>query len=292
MHQLNLTLPNQNRHSEVDYLQKLHYIFPLKNQNVAFMQTEVLATLSLGFILGLKHALDADHLIAVSTIVSERKGFFNSSIVGALWGVGHTASLLVVGLIVITLHVQIPDRVALAMEFGVAVMLVILGFHVLWKLYKGEVLHVHIHAHQGHHHIHPHIHSTETLHQHTSDASHHHFLKLSLLNRLLKHVSDGKRSILIGMVHGLAGSAALMLVVLATISSTKLALTYIAVFGVGSIGGMMLMSTVIGLPFMLTAGKSVLLNKVVRGIAGVTSVAFGFFLAWQIGVVDGLLIPQ
>ena len=114
----------------------------------------------------------------------------------------------------------------------------------------------------------------------------------SLLERLLKHINEGKRSILIGMIHGMAGSAALMLVVLATISSTTLALSYIAVFGIGSVGGMMLMSTVIGLPFIFSANRSVTLNRIVRGIAGATSIVFGLFLGWQIGVVEGLFIPR
>jgi high-affinity nickel permease len=249
----------------------------------------VLTIVTLGFVLGLKHALDADHLIAVSTIVSERKGFFSSSLVGAMWGIGHTISLLLVGCFVIALQFQIPDRVALMMEFAVATMLILLGLNVLWKLYRGEMIHVHIHEHHGHKHVHPHIHPFNSAHQHSEDATHHQ--SPSLLERLLKHINKSKRSILIGMVHGMAGSAGLMLIVLATIKSAQLALLYVAVFGVGSIGGMMMMSTVIGLPFMLTASTSLTLNKIVRGIAGITSVAFGVFLAWQIGVVDGLFVP-
>ncbi|MEK7671824.1 MAG: urease accessory protein UreH [Bacteroidota bacterium] len=259
---------------------------------MAFVQTEVFTILSLGFILGLRHALDADHLIAVSTIVSGRKGIFSSSLVGAMWGIGHTAALLVIGLIVIALQIQITERVALAMEFGVAAMLVILGLNLLWKLYNGEMIHVHVHEHHGHQHIHPHIHPFKTPHEHSSEPSHHESTSSKFLQRLLSHVAKSKRSILIGMVHGMAGSAALMLIVLATIQSTTLALLYIAIFGFGSIGGMMLMSTVIGLPFMLTADKSLTLNRIVRGIAGVTSVLFGLFLGWQIGVVEGLFIPR
>jgi high-affinity nickel permease len=256
------------------------------------MQTEAITVLSLGFILGIKHALDADHLIAVSTIVSERKGFFSSSIVGALWGIGHTVALLVVGLIVVALQIQIPHRITLAMEFAVAAMLVMLGVNVLWKLSRGEMFHVHIHQHHGHKHIHPHTHPFQAVHHHADDATHHQVLKPSIIERFLKHIAAGKRSLLIGLVHGMAGSAALMLVVLATISSTKLALAYIAVFGIGSIGGMMVMSTVIGLPFMFTANKSMALNKIVRGIAGITSVLFGLFLGWQIGFVEGLFRPH
>ncbi len=269
------------------------------------MQTVSLTILSLGFILGLKHALDADHLIAVATIVSERKRLWSSSIVGALWGVGHTFSLLLVGILVVALKLEIPERMALAMELGVAAMLVLLGLNVLWKVFKGEIVHVHVHEHHGHKHIHPHIHAFSTEHEHSREqshreqshrevshreVSHHERLEPSMSRRLLSQVSQNTRSILVGMVHGLAGSAALMLIVLATIKSTPLALLYIALFGVGSVGGMMLMSTVIGLPFIITAAHSILLQRVVRTAAGLASIGFGLFLGWQIGFVKGLFL--
>src|SRR3989304_6301911 len=114
--------------------------------------------LGLGFFLGLKHALDVDHLVAVSTIVSERKGFWRSSAVGAFWGLGHTASLLAVGLLVIAFHFQIPPKAALGMEFAVAVMLVALGANVLWKIFRGATFHLHAHQHSGRLHVHPHLH--------------------------------------------------------------------------------------------------------------------------------------
>lgn len=238
--------------------------------------------LILGFILGLKHALDADHLVAVSTIVSERKGFLSSSIVGALWGIGHTTSLLIAGLIVIALHVQIPEKFAALMEFAVAGMLVFLGVRVLWRLLRGGTLHLHLHTHDHHHHSHPHLHP----HGHEQDHAH----EPSFIQRLALHIGNGKRSIFIGMVHGMAGSAALMLIVLATIPSASLAFLYIGVFGIGSIGGMLIMSTLVGIPFVLTAQRSDKLNATVRGISGVVSVVFGLYLAWQIGIAEGLFL--
>jgi high-affinity nickel permease len=252
------------------------------------MQPESLTILSLGFILGLKHALDADHLIAVATIVSERKRLLSSSIVGALWGIGHTAALVVVGFLVIALHVQIPDRIGLAMEFGVAAMLIILGINVLWKVFKGEVVHIHAHDHHGHKHIHPHIHPVTTDHLHPVTPSHHESIRVRFMRRLLKDASQNMRSIFVGVLHGLAGSAALMLIVLSTIASQQLAVLYIVVFGLGSIGGMMLMSTVIGLPFILTASRSFFLQRAVRVVAGLASVGFGVFLGWEVGFVGGL----
>src|SRR5262249_17919018 len=144
-----------------------------------------------------------------STIVSERKGFWSSSIVGAVWGLGHTASLVIVGLIVVAFHVQIPSLVANLMEFGVALMLISLGANVLWKIHKGAKFHIHTHVHHHHLHVHPHLHeeSPEMVDDHVS--THH-------------QAGVGKKPFFVGMVHGMAGSAALMLVVLATISSRAL----------------------------------------------------------------------
>src|ERR1044072_5619614 len=118
-----------------------------------------LIVLSLGFALGLKHATEADHLVAVTTIVSEQRSVSRSALVGAMWGVGHTAALLAAGIVVILLEVTIPARVASALEFGVALMIVFLGSRVLFlALRKRRRLHVHAHTHGGHTHTHPHFH--------------------------------------------------------------------------------------------------------------------------------------
>lgn len=235
------------------------------------MEYQVLSVLGVGFVLGLRHALDTDHLIAVSTIVSERKKFWSSSLVGALWGLGHTASLLLVGLLVVAFHVALPDRLAHWMEFAVALMLIILGANVLRKIRRGATFHVHTHEHGRRLHVHPHLHEAADPLQHRHEH----------------HAKVGKRPFFVGMVHGLAGSAALMLVVLATISSRVLALLYIAIFGVGSVGGMVLMSALIGLPFAMTTRHRTI-NTVVRASAGAISLSFGLFYAWQIAAAGGL----
>jgi ABC-type nickel/cobalt efflux system permease component RcnA len=233
-----------------------------------------ISILGLGFFLGLRHALDADHLVAVSTIVSERKGFWNFSLVGALWGLGHTASLLAVGLLVIALGFQIPPKIALAMEFAVAIMLIALGANVLWKIFRGATFHIHAHEHEGRLHIHPHFHKPV---EHKEHTVHHHSIPV------------GKKPFFVGALHGLAGSAALMLLILASISSRPLALAYIGIFGLGSVGGMFLMSALIGLPFSLTS-KYDRANKIIRTTAGMVSVCFGLFLVYQIGLVEGLFL--
>jgi ABC-type nickel/cobalt efflux system permease component RcnA len=235
--------------------------------------------------------LDADHLIAVSAIVGESKELSGSSAIGVLWGLGHTASLLLVGVAVIALQIEIPERIALAMEFGVAAMLIGLGVRVVWKLMRGGTLHVHVHSHENHGHAHPHVHPPGE--EHILDHRHtHHSTSFAPLRPAWwqSQARTGKRSIFIGMVHGLAGSAPLMLIVLTTIPSPSLALSYIGMFGLGSVGGMLVMSTLIGLPFAFTARRSRYMNIVIRALSGALSIAFGVFIAWQIGFVEGLFL--
>src|SRR5262249_628485 len=161
-----------------------------------------LSVLFLGFVLGLKHALDPDHMMALSTIVSESKSVKRSSLAGAFWGVGHTLSLLCAGAFVIALKVQISDRVALWMEFAVALMLIILGLRAMVKPLRSWKLHRHHHTHDGSTHTHLHLHRGDQ-HGH----QHRHLIRL------------GARPFAVGMVHGMAGSAGLTLLVLTTIPS-------------------------------------------------------------------------
>ncbi|MDT4954661.1 MAG: hypothetical protein QOJ02_2799 [Acidobacteriota bacterium] len=230
------------------------------------------SVLAFGFVLGLKHAVEVDHLAAVSTIVSERKSLLSSLLVGGLWGVGHTISLLIAGFFVILLHVEISERVALFLEFCVGLMLVVLGANALRKLWRGGHFHIHAHSHGGRAHVHPHIHDREA----ETDAHTHHGYQSSM------------RPLFVGMVHGLAGSAALMLLVLSTISSPLVGFAYIIIFGVGSIGGMMMMSALVSLPLYLTATRFTRANLMMRGLAGLFSLSFGLFVIYQIGVAGNL----
>jgi hypothetical protein len=228
--------------------------------------TGSLATVSVlayGFVLGLKHAVEADHLAAVSTIVSERKSLLSSSLVGGLWGLGHTISLLIAGVAVILLNFHISARIETALEFCVGLMLIALGFNALRKLRRGGHLHFHIHKHGGKLHTHPHLHEASTRLE--TQPPHHHALS--------------PRPLLIGMMHGLAGSAALMLMVIPTIHAPAIALVYVAIFGVGSIGGMMLMSLLVGLPVLFTAARFARVNLLLRGLAAVFSLCLGLFWA-------------
>ncbi len=218
--------------------------------------------LAAGFVLGIQHAFDADHVVAVSNIVSEHKNLIKSSILGAMWGFGHTFTLLLAGLLLMVLKLSIPKKAALSMELLVGVMLIILGALTLINAAKSR-LHAHPHAHDGKKHE----------HLHEKDS----------------HRHQQKRSFLVGMVHGLAGSAALMLLVLGTVKSAAEGLLYIAIFGIGSVLGMMLITTLIGLPFVITAAKFTTLNALVRVMAGLIGVSLGIFIIYEIVIVQGLI---
>jgi sulfite exporter TauE/SafE len=224
-------------------------------------ELSTLSVLLIGFTLGLQHATEADHLAAVSTIVSEKKNLLTASIVGGFWGIGHTISLFAVGILVIFLKLQISETLEARLEACVGLMLVLLGLNAMRKLFEASKVHVHKHEHDGHPHVHIHTHQPDR-----QEESHH---RLS------------PRSVLIGMVHGLAGSAALMLLVVPTIPSPSLAMLYILIFGIGSIGGMMAMSFLIGLPFHFTAGRFEILNRGIRLVAGVFSLGLGFSIIYE-----------
>jgi len=226
--------------------------------------------LGFGFLLGIRHALDVDHLAAVSTLVSTRRSRWSAPIVGAVWGLGHTAALLVASMGVIALHTEIPPTVSRGLELCVALMLVGLGTNLLRTLWRGGHLHLHEHAHGGHAHVHPHVHELGAANAH-------------------RHVRVGGRPFVVGVVHGLAGSAGLMLVVLATIPSPALAFGYVAVFGAGSIAGMIAMSSLLGVPLALAADRFARVAQVLETSAALASIVIGVGLAWSIGVDAGVL---
>ena len=235
------------------------------------MESSLVAAFGLGLLLGIQHALDPDHLIAVSTIVSEQKSFKWASLIGVFWGLGHTTTLFLVGLLVIGLRLTIPPHVAAGLELLVAAMLIVLGINVLRKTFAGEEVHLHTHSHSPQTHTHFHVHDNPR-----QDHAHTHPFQAM------------RRPFVVGMVHGLAGSAALMLLVLSTIESPLGALLYIVIFGLGSVGGMLLLSGIISLPFVLTAQRFAAMNRSIRVFAGVASVVFGLWLGWEIGSELGI----
>lgn len=231
---------------------------------------QVWTSLALGFLLGLKHAVEADHVVAVSAIVSQNRNLWRSSLVGIFWGIGHTATLFLAGLLVVFFEFRLPDRLALSMELLVGVILMLLGVSLI-KSYVVHRVHLHQHGHGHENHLHFHSHRSTPLHQHEHEFRRH-----------------GK-SLLVGMVHGLAGSAGLTLLVLTTISSPFQGLVYIGVFGAGSMMGMLLVSLLVGLPFLFTANFQ-RINETMKGLTGLVSVTLGTFIVVEIGFLQGLLL--
>lgn len=231
--------------------------------------SEFFTVLSLGFVLGLRHALDSDHLAAVSTVLAERPSWRASGLVGLSWGVGHTVVLLLVGAIVLVLRVPIPEPLALAAEGIVGVMLVVLGGMLGMKLIR-ERWHLHHHDHDGKSHAH--LHS----HLYARDHGHAHWWRESL------------RPLCIGMAHGLAGSAALLLLVVASADSVIDGLMYIAVFGCGSILGMMLIGVALSVPVVWSLRLGRPLFLVVQGFASVGSIALGSSIVYRVFLADSL----
>jgi ABC-type nickel/cobalt efflux system permease component RcnA len=250
--------------------------------------TEILALAGFGFLLGMRHATDADHVIAVTTILSRSRRFLDSTLIGGLWGLGHTVTVLVVGALIIGFNVVIPPPVGLALEFTVAVMLILLGVlnltgamrRLTERLSPPAPLHghahEHLHAHEAGEDLHPHGHAH--LHGHGSDPG---LLATFGWFQLL-------RPLAVGLVHGLAGSAAVALLVLATITDTGLAMLYLVIFSAGVAAGMAILTTVIGLPFLVSGTRSERINRWLTVGSGVLSLAFGLYLAYQIGFVGGL----
>ena len=230
---------------------------------------DTLTLLGIGLVLGLKHATEVDHVVAVSTIVSRHRNVWRSGLVGAMWGAGHTAALLITGAIVLSLRVTIPERVSHWLEFGVAVMIIGLGAAALWRaLLKRTDVHVHEHSHDGVSHVHIHFHENET--RHHAAKTHNHAVS-----------AVGFKPVLIGTMHGLAGSAALTLLVLTQTNSPFVGFFYLLIFGLGSIAGMILMSGLIGLPFALTSRNVSRVHHHLQTTAAALSIAFGLWYAYQ-----------
>lgn len=194
--------------------------------------------LLLGFLLGMRHATDADHVVAVTTIVSDERSVRRASGIGALWGIGHSITILLVGGAIVAFRLTIPPRLGLALEFSVALMLIALGL-------------------------------------------------MTLARRKVGSARSMTRPVAVGVVHGLAGSAFVALVVLAAVPETWLALVYLALFAAGTIAGMAVITAAIAVPSALSAQRFVGVQRYVQIASGVASLAFGLILAQQ-GLARGL----
>jgi high-affinity nickel permease len=252
-----------------------------------------MSLLMLGFFLGMRHATDADHVIAVSTIVVRQRRVGAAAWIGALWGVGHTFTILAVGSAIILFGLVIPPRLGLTVEFSVALMLVLLGLLNLTGTLRwiqdslgtaSGPFHSHAHSHDDFVHSHRHGHGPGE-HGHAEDRT-----PQAWLDRTFGGlgVYNALRPVAVGLVHGLAGSAAVALLVLATVREPQWGVAYLLVFGVGTVAGMMLITAALALPITYAAGQFAHVNRYLAMASGLLSLAFGLVIAYQIGFVDGL----
>jgi high-affinity nickel-transport protein len=263
----------------------------------------VVSFLFLGFLLGMRHATDADHVIAIATIVSRERSMVGSAVIGAAWGVGHTITVTTVGAAIIVFGVVIPPRLGLSMEFAVGIMLILLGIFTLTGVGRavgvthshagapGEQalnLHDHLHAHGDYVHRHPHGHAPGA-HGHAEEHT-----PLARLDRWLGRLTfyEWLRPFAVGLVHGLAGSAAIALMVLSIIREPVAALGYLLLFGLGTVVGMMLITLILSAPFAFTAGSLPKFNWRLRVASGLVSFVFGVVLIYGIGFTEGGLFSD
>jgi len=230
--------------------------------------------LTLGLVIGLKHAFEPDHIAAVTTQISKQKnnsqslkqrireGIIKSSLIGAIWGAGHTTTLVLMGLLVYVLSINIPEVFFTGSEFLVGIMLIFLAFTTISNKKLFKIKHMHPHTHEGGIvHIHPHEH--DGVHKHTH------------------------KSYLIGCIHGLAGSGALVVVTAAALTSIQEVLSFILIFGFGSVIGMVLVSSLIGIPFALSK-KISSLSQTLRFVAAAVSFLIGCTIIYEIVFVGKL----
>jgi high-affinity nickel-transport protein len=207
------------------------------------------AIIGLGLVLGIRHAMDPDHVVAVAAMTARGSRLARAAWLGAVWGIGHTITLFAAGGAIILLNLTLPPRVGLAFEFVVALALVVVG-----ALNIGRAA--------G-----------------TGDG-------------LATPRVPALRAFGVGLAHGLAGSAAVALLVLATVRQPLLACGYLLVFGAGTIAGMMLVTTGFAAPLSLAARRWPKFGPAVRIATGALSLAFGAWLIVQIGFIDGLFLPH
>ncbi len=251
----------------------------------------LLSIIVIGFFLGMRHATDPDHVIAVSTIVCHQRNTKRAALIGIAWGLGHTVTIFAVGSAIILFGLVIPTRMGLAMELSVGVMLILLG---AWNLISfkrtmpvvsvEEPVHSHAHTHGDY--VHTHVHGHGPLaHSHSPESN-----PLARLDRSFGKLSIYQllRPLIVGIVHGLAGSAAVALLILASIRNSSWAIAYLLVFGVGTIAGMMLITMSIASAFRLVGHRFQDFGRRLALISGVISVAFGLVVAYQICVVQGM----
>lgn len=224
-----------------------------------------------GLLIGMRHAMEADHLAAVASLVSRRQSLVETLRQGGAWGLGHTLTLFLFGSVVIFMDTVMPERLAAGLELAVGFMLVLLGGDVLRRVVR-ERVHFHVHKHGRERHFHAHSHAGEARAEHDPEHHHHpHPLGFPL------------RALLVGLMHGMAGSAAVILLALQTMTSSLQGVLYILVFGIGSMLGMALLSVVISLPMRFSAKRLTWAHNGLQLLVGIVTVVLGLLVIREQG---------
>jgi len=228
----------------------------------------MLTLLGLGFVLGMRHALEADHAAAVASLATQSRSVFQTMKQGIVWGFGHTITLFLFGSVVLIIGVVIPERFADALECAVGFMLVGLGLDVFRRM-RNERIHFHLHQHSyAAPHFHAHSHAPDMPH---TEAAHQH-----------AHPQGFPyRAFIVGLMHGMAGSAALILLTLNTVMSPSVAIGYMVIFGVGSILGMGILSVVIAIPLWYSARSLTWVHQSLQGVVGIGTILLGGYVISQ-----------
>lgn len=253
----------------------------------------LISVVVIGFFLGMRHATDPDHVIAVSTIVARQQSARRAGLVGMLWGVGHTLTIFAVGTAIILFNIVIPNRLGLSMELSVGLMLILLGIWNLWEFFRAASQGSKLNA-RPMFHFEPYNHG-DYLHAHSDLGSPNRAYAPQQLSDSPSDVSSSKvgryqflRPLIVGIVHGLAGSAAIALLILASIRNPVWGIAYLLIFGLGTIMGMMLITLSIASTLRYAGNRFRQFNRNLSMVSGFISVAFGMFLAYQICITQGL----
>lgn len=227
-----------------------------------------MSILLLGFLIGLRHALEADHVAAVAALASTSSCARETVKIGLVWGIGHSATLLIIGTLVVAVDAVVPQQFALYLEFAVGIMLVGLGIDVIRRVVRDRV-HFHLHGHKdGSVHFHAHAHLGVKVH--AKDAHAH------------SHPSGFPyRALAVGLMHGMAGSAALILLTLSQVESLSTAFGYMLLFGLGSVLGMGTLSFVIALPLRASARGLTWMHNALQTGLGLTTITLGALLVYD-----------
>jgi sulfite exporter TauE/SafE len=235
-----------------------------------------LSLLLLGFLIGMRHAVETDHVAAVASLATRSHSIADTIRQGAVWGLGHTLTLFLFGSVVLVMNLVMPERMAHILEFLVGVMLIGLGLDVLRRLAR-EKIHFHLHKHRdGEVHFHAHSHVGEETHDPRRHAHEH-------------PKGFPVRALFVGLMHGMAGSAALILLTVQTVRSPLTGLLYIALFGAGSMLGMALLSIIIAIPLRYSAKGMTWLHNGLQAVIGMATVGIGAMLVYRIGWTEHLL---